>query len=117
MKTLTKKLLGELVEKALQTENPYISNSTIYAIDKVTHYIFADGKSYTKEELDTEYRKSAEKDIQNGYRDRMVGYYDKWYRYNKMDGGYAYDLGVKAATANSNCVSEMHIIEVIEAMG
>ena len=29
--------------------------------------------------------KTAERDITIGYRDRLVGYYDKWYRYNRKD--------------------------------
>lgn len=37
------------------------------------------------------------KDESYGYRDRKAGYYDKWYRYNRRDGGEAYDRGQKRA--------------------
>lgn len=114
---LTKVQLEQLIEKALHSGNPYIEVSTEFAVDGANRYIYLDGKIYTKEQLDSEYRESAKKDIQSGYRDRLVGYYDKWYRYNKMDCGYAYDLGVKAATENPKCADDMRIIEVIEAVG
>jgi len=38
-----------------------------------------------------------EKDRRQGYKERKAGYYDKWYRYNRMDDGAAYDDGVKMA--------------------
>ena len=37
------------------------------------------------------------KDFLAGKKERMAGYYDKWYRYNRKDDGAAYDAGVKAA--------------------
>ena len=44
-----------------------------------------------------EYQKHLQKDFDAGFRDRCVGIYDKWYRYNRLDGGAAYDKGQKAA--------------------
>ena len=40
--------------------------------------------------------KTAERDIEIGYRDRLAEYYDKWYRYNRKDEGKAYDKGASA---------------------
>lgn len=34
-----------------------------------------------------------------GFRDASVGYYDKWYRYNRKDDGRRYDEGVGEAIA------------------
>jgi hypothetical protein len=50
-------------------------------------------------------------DFQAGKRDRMAGYYDKWYRYNHNDNGAAYDAGVKAAVDDKDCVPYCTIIE------
>ncbi len=44
-----------------------------------------------------EYKDHLNKDYNAGFRDRCVGIYDKWYRYNRLDGGAAYDRGQKAA--------------------
>ena len=54
--------------------------------------------------------KTAERDITIGYRDRLVGYYDKWYRYNRKDEGKAYDKGVQIALTKKACKSDMRII-------
>ena len=56
------------------------------------------------------YRDTAEKDIKQGYRDRMAGYYDKWFRYNRADEGAAYDRGVGIATTREKCPEYMRII-------
>lgn len=50
-------------------------------------------------------------DYNAGRRDRMVGYYDKWYRYNHCADGRAYDAGVKDAIADPKCVAHCNIIE------
>lgn len=34
-------------------------------------------------------------DAERGYKDRLAGYYDKWYRYNRPDGGALYDEGYR----------------------
>lgn len=91
--------------------NPYIKKSTAYYIDGKPMYIYADGKSYTKEELDAAYEETATKDMISGYEQRMVGYYDKWYRYNHADEGRAYDVGVRMATERPKCKGECHYIE------
>ena len=75
-------------------------------------FICQDGKVYSKAELDVEYLKTLEKDIKAGYHDRKVGYYDKWYRYNRYDEGRGYDAGVRMAVEEINCPVEFHIIEV-----
>ena len=100
----------ELANKALSYGNPYIQKSIVFQIDRVDHYIFAN-EIFTKEQLDEEYIKTARHDILAGYKDRMVGYYDKWYRYSHADEGRAYDLGVRFATTQDNCLEEFEIIE------
>ena len=50
-------------------------------------------------------------DFEAGKRDRMAGYYDKWYRYNHKDDGAAYDDGCKAAVASGNIPDICVIIE------
>ncbi len=55
-------------------------------------------------------RITAKNDIKAGYRDRMLGYYDKWYRYNKRDEGAAYDKGVQLAIKRKTCEPDMRII-------
>ncbi len=42
-------------------------------------------------------------DFQRGYKDRMIGYYDKWYRYNRQDDGAEYDRGAVEASNNPKC--------------
>jgi hypothetical protein len=51
------------------------------------------------------------RDYQQGKKERMAGYYDKWYRYNRKDDGAAYDDGVRAATQNDKCKKDVIIIE------
>lgn len=109
---MNKKRVLELVEKALLSGNPYKEKSVLFFFDKEERYIFA-GEVFTADQLDNEYRKTAEKDIVNGYNERSVGYYDKWYRYTRADQGRAYDLGVREAANNEKCTNEMHIIECI----
>lgn len=42
-------------------------------------------------------------DRAKGYEDRMMGYYDSWYKTNRKDGGKAYDEGVAKAMEDPNC--------------
>jgi hypothetical protein len=57
-----------------------------------------------------------EDDIKYGYKDRMAGVYDKWYRYNRKDGGRSYDLGQKLAAKEKNAPEDVHFIEVMHDM-
>lgn len=107
---INKKTIEELARTALQHGNPYIAKSVQFQIDGVARYIYADAVR-TKEELDEAYLDTARKDIKRGYDERMVGYYDKWYRYNHADEGRAYDMGVRYATTQSKCSDDYHIIE------
>lgn len=54
-----------------------------------------------------------EDDIKYGYKDRMTGVYDKWYRYNRKDGGRNYDLGQKLAAKEKNAPENVYFIEVM----
>jgi len=49
-------------------------------------------------------------DYNAGKRDRKAGYYDKWYRWNRSDNGYAYDEGTKDAVLEG-CGEDFSIIE------
>ena len=49
-------------------------------------------------------------DTQHGYNDRMAGYYDKWYRYNRLDEGAAYDRGCVNAVNSVGCPANCVII-------
>lgn len=60
----------------------------------------------TLDELKEEYKKTMTKDIESGYKERQVGYYDKWYRYCRFDGGFAYDLGVRTCIDNDDVKSD-----------
>ena len=108
-----KKTIEELAHKALEGGNPYMNRVIRYQIGGEDRYFFkgADGSDYTREQIDEEYLKTARHDIELGYKDRSVGYYDKWYRYNHADEGRAYDLGVRYATTENKCPCEFHIIE------
>lgn len=109
---ITKSEIKELALKALSQGNPYIENSIEHYVGTETKYVYRDGEIYTKEELDDEYLKTASKDIEQGFRNRMIGYYDKWFRYNRADEGRAYDLGCQYAVKQDKCSDEMRIIEV-----
>lgn len=52
-----------------------------------------------------------EKDIEAGYKDRLSGFYDKWYRYNRLDDGAAYDEGCKKAVDSGRCPDNFTLIE------
>lgn len=105
-------VLQEKAFEALNGGNPYKKLCTHFYMDMQNHYILPDGSVKTEVELNLEYIKTAETDIQSGYHDRMVGYYDKWYRYTRADEGRAYDIGCQLALKNPECADEFHIIEV-----
>lgn len=102
--------INELVKKVIAAGNPYIKQATKYFIDRKPMYIYG-GEAMTEDELNKAYEKTARHDIKNGYNERLVGYYDKWYRYTRADEGRAYDEGVKLATASQDCKADMYIIE------
>lgn len=105
-----KKMFENKAKELVQSYNPYIKCSVEYAIGGAPMFIFLD-KSMTKEEIDNAYIETALKDIQAGYEQRMVGYYDKWYRYNHSDEGRAYDAGQRMAADTDKCPAEFQIIE------
>lgn len=45
-------------------------------------------------------------DAERGYKDRLAGYYDKWYRYNRPDNGAEYDKGVVRAINTDRCPTD-----------
>lgn len=106
----TEKTIREKAQQIAQQINPYVIKSIKFYRGSTPIYLYQDGKSYTGDELNAMYAATAYKDMINGYNDRMVGYYDKWYRYTRMDEGAAYDIGVKMATAEPKCKSELIII-------
>lgn len=55
--------------------------------------------------------KNSMTDEQKGYADRLAGYYDKWYRYNRSDSGAAYDRGVVQAVNTGKCPMQFTLIE------
>lgn len=106
---MTQKRIRELAEQALMRGNPYKKMATEFFIDREPRYIYA-GEVMTAEEIDRAYLETASKDIKNGYDERMVGYYDKWYRYTRADEGRAYDMGCREAGKNPKCSEEFNII-------
>ena len=54
-------------------------------------------------------------DAEKGYADRMNGVYDKWYRYNRIDDGAAYDSGCVLAVSSGKCPTDRFTL--IEADG
>lgn len=81
-----------------------------FFVGKEARYITKTGEVITQEELDQMEQNRIEKDKKAGYNDRMSGYYDKWYRYNRSDNGKAYEEGQMAATYNPECEGSMTII-------
>lgn len=112
MKKITKKQITELAAKALEKGNPYIKSATKYMMGGKPMYLYANEKM-TKEDIDRAYMETAAKDIQYGYEQRAVGYYDKWYRYNRADDGRAYDLGCRLAADTAGCKELFQIIECV----
>lgn len=79
---------------------------------------------YRASEADVDYAKrrglyvdsvndAEEDDIKYGYKDRMAGVYDKWYRYNRKDCGRNYDLGQRLAAKEKNAPENVHFIEIM----
>ena len=110
MKKITKKQVEELAAKALERGNPYIKAAIKYMVGGKPMYLYANEKM-TKEDIDKAYIETASKDIKWGYEQRGVGYYDKWYRYNRADEGRAYDMGVWLAANTDGCKELFDIIE------
>jgi len=50
-------------------------------------------------------------DFEAGKRDRLAGYYDKWYRYNRLDDGAAYDAGCVHVVSTARGLPDCQIIE------
>jgi hypothetical protein len=109
MKKLNKRSLESALAIVVKAGNPYKNQSIQFFIDRQPRFIFKD-EVYTTESLDQIYEQTATKDIEKGYADRMVGYYDKWYRYNRADNGRAYDKGVELAMNQPSCKEYMVII-------
>jgi len=60
--------------------------------------------------------KTSKKDEQRGYKDRLAGFYDKWYRYNRDDDGAAYDRGCTRAVDSGKCPDHFTFIEANQAI-
>lgn len=108
MKKISKKTVLSLAQKALAAGNPYIKKAVCFMIAREDRYIYAE-QVMTKKEIDDAYLKTAAYDVERGYNERTAGFYDKFYRYTRADGGRAYDLGVSLA-AERGCKGEMTII-------
>ena len=50
-------------------------------------------------------------DESRGYKDRMAGYYDKWFCYNRQDDGAAYDKGCVRAVNTGKVPDHFTLIE------
>ena len=87
-----------------------------YFIDGKKHFLLNNGESVSEKTWNSWQEETAKKDEAAGYRDRMAGYYDKWYRYNRNDNGAAYDRGAVRATREPKCPEEFHIIECLESV-
>ena len=73
-----------------------------FYVDRVPHYIDKLTNNVLSEDQFIKLTTAnQEKDKQKGYEDRMAGYYDKWYRYNRLDEGKAYDEGQRQAIEES----------------
>lgn len=67
-------------------------------------------KSMTREEYEAARAATALKDETAGYHDRLVGVYDKWYRYNRSDEGAAYDRGQQRAVCSTEKSTSVFVI-------
>ena len=110
MNEMTKKEIRTIAEKLEASFNPYKEKAVKYYVGGAARYIWAD-RIYTEDEIRAAYVETAEKDVKMGYEQRMIGYYDKWYRYCHADEGRAYDAGVKKACTMVKCSEELCIIE------
>ena len=54
-------------------------------------------------------------DQERGFKDRLAGFYDKWYRYNREDDGAKYDQGVVRAVNTGKCPDRFTLIEANQA--
>ena len=93
---LKKAGLAEQFETQAIERNPYIERAIPYQISGAQTYLL-DGESMTLDEINNEYLGTALRDMLNGYNERSAGWYDKWYRYSRWDGGWAYDFGQRIA--------------------
>jgi len=50
-------------------------------------------------------------DEQRGYNNRLAGFYDKWYRYNRNDDGASYDAGCVKAVNSGKCKDYFTLID------
>ena len=105
-----KTTIDNIAKELVTTYNPYVEKAIKYFIGDTPMFIYAD-TVMTKEQIDNAYYETAVKDVIRGYEERMVGYYDKWYRYSHADEGRAYDRGQRLATENPKCSCEFYIIE------
>jgi len=55
-------------------------------------------------------------DFLKGKRERLAGFYDKWYRYNRTDDGAAYDAGCVKAVDSGKCPDYFTLIGACEAV-
>jgi len=55
-------------------------------------------------------------DFQKGRQDRLAGFYDKWYRYNRPDDGAEYDRGCSDAVNTGRCPEHFTLIECCNAI-
>jgi len=50
-------------------------------------------------------------DKERGRKDRLAGYYDKWFRYNRADDGAEYDRGIVEAVNSGKYPEYFTLIE------
>ncbi len=86
-----------------------------YYIDGKKFFLLPNSESISEEEWNARRAETAAKDEAAGYRDRKAGYYDKWYRYNRLDDGAAYDKGVVRAVNEGNVPDDFTVIGCMEA--
>lgn len=101
--------IKQLAMECLNSGNPYVRQAQTYKFEDDVLYLWHN-ELYRKETLDDMYLDTACKDIKRGYDERLTGYYDKWYRYNHADDGFAYDRGVIRALGEKDCPKEVTII-------
>lgn len=107
---MTKKEILEWARKLEKSYNPYKVKAIKYHVGSEQRYVYAN-ELMSESEIEKAYIDTAAKDIKKGFEERMVGYYDKWYRYSRADEGRAYDVGQNQATFDWRCPVEFHIIE------
>lgn len=107
---MTKMEIRALAEALADSHNPYKEKATKLFVDGEPKYIWGTVE-YDENGIRSAYIETAMKDIKNGYEERMVGYYDKWYRYNHADNGRAYDAGCRKASTMKSCKEDLTIIE------